>query len=94
MRQGELLKKYGIELVESHNPDFVHLVRAAAVEISQQVGQVTCDDLRMWANLNDIRPEHPNAWGAVFRVGFERIGFTKSQVPSNHARIISIWKHK
>ena len=94
MTQGELLKRYGLDLVEKHNPDFVALVRAYAEQHSREFGQVTSDDCRLWANLNDIYPHHPNAWGAVFKSGFERIGFTQSQIPSNHARIISIWRHQ
>ena len=92
MKQGELLKRYGLDLVEKHNPDFVHIVRAYALQHAVEFGKVTSDDCRLWANMNDIYPLHHNAWGAVFRVGFKRIGFTKSQVPSNHARIISIWE--
>ena len=91
--RGDMLKRYGLDLVEKHNPDFVALVRGYAQQHAIEHGQVTSDDCRLWANLNDIYPLHPNAWGAVFRIGFKRVGFTKSQVPSNHSRIISIWEH-
>ena len=93
MNEGQILKQYGIELVRSHNPDFVELCRGYAREHATAYGSVTSDDVRLWANLNDIYPNHPNAWGAVFKTGFERVGFTKSKIPSNHARIISIWRH-
>lgn len=93
MNQGDLLKKYGLDHVEDHNPEFVALVRGYARQHSVEFGSVTSDVCRLWANNNKIYPLHHNAWGAVFRVGFERIGFTKSLVPSNHSRIISIWKH-
>ena len=93
MRQGELLKRYGLDLVEKHNPDFVDLVRGYAREHAWKYGQVTSDDCRLWANLNDIYPLHHNAWGAVFRgPEWQRVGFTQSQIPSNHARMISIWR--
>lgn len=91
MKQGSLLKRYGLELVEKHNPDFVTLCRGYAQQHAIEFGSVTSDDVRLWANLNDIYPLHHNAWGAVFRAGFQRIGFTQSKIPSNHARIISIW---
>ena len=94
MNEGQILKQYGIDLVRLHNPDFVALCQSYAVEHATAHGSVTSDDVRLWANLNDIYPSHHNAWGAVFRSGFERIGFTQSQIPSNHARMISIWKHK
>ena len=91
MHQGDILKRYGLDLVEKHNPDFIALVRDYAQQHAVKYGQVTSDDCRLWANNNNIYPLHHNAWGAVFRAGFQRIGFTQSKIPSNHARIISIW---
>ena len=94
MNQGDMLRKYGLDLVEKHNHDFVHLVRGYAREHSQKFGYVTSDDCRLWANLHDVYPLHPNAWGAVFRgSSWECIGRTKSQVPSNHAREIKVWRY-
>ena len=94
MNEGQILKQYGIEQVRLHNPDFVALCQGYAQEHASKFGSVTSDDVRLWANLNDIYPNHHNAWGAVFRAGFQRIGFTQSKIPSNHARIISIWGNK
>ena len=99
MDQGDLLKQYGIDRVASHNPEFIATIVKQANIFGQQFGEVTSDDLRLWANLHDIYPDHSNAWGAVFReLGrdprWTRSGFTKSQIPSNHARIISVWKYE
>ena len=98
MYQGDLLKKKGIDQVASHNPDFIATVINQANIFGQKFGEVTSDDLRLWANINRIYPLHTNAWGAVFReLGkssrWTRSGFTKSQIPSNHSRIISVWKY-
>ena len=94
MNEGQMLKQYGIELVRQHNPDFVALCRGYAQEHAIANGSVTSDDVRLWANLNDIYPNHHNAWGAVFNRGFNRVGFVKSQIPSNHSRMISVWELK
>lgn len=95
MSQGDMLKRYGLDLVEKHNPDFVMLCRKYAKSHSIKHGNVTSDDIRLWANLNDIYPLHQNAWGAIFKDGkWERVGFMKSRIPSNHSRIISIWRYK
>ncbi len=95
MSQGDMLKRYGLDLVETHNPDFVHLVRGYAKEYSLLNGHVTSDDCRLWANLNNIYPLHPNAWGAVFRgPSWSVVGRTKSRIPSNHAREIKVWRYE
>jgi len=94
MNQGDILKQYGIEQVERHNTDFVAIMRGVAVDFATIHGRVTSDDVRLYANLHDIYPAHPNAWGAVFKDGFRRVGFVKSQIPSNHSRMISVWELK
>ena len=93
--QGDMLKQMGLDLVTEHNPDFVEIVRERAIRLAKMNGRVSSDALREWAELHDITPIHPNAWGAVFRgPGWERIGFRKSRIPSNHSRMISIWRYK
>ena len=91
--EGRRLKKEGIDRVESHNERFVDLVRRRAAVIAQQHGQVTVDNLRVWAAGRGLSPHHPNAWGAVFKGSrWQRIGTCNSTWPASHARMISIWQ--
>mgnify|MGYP006343779831 FL=1 len=89
---GEQAKQMGLDLVSNHNPDFLAMMRDRATIFCLRNGEVTVDDLREWADRNNCRPAHPNAWGAVFRTGFERVGFRKSTTPSAHSRMVSIWR--
>ena len=91
---GEQVKQLGLDLVESHNPDFVALARAEARRLCIRNGSVSADDLRGWSNDNGIHPGHPNAWGSVFRTGFMRVGYRQSVWPASHARVISVWELK
>ena len=89
---GDWLKELGIADVSANNVEFLASVRNVARTIIASNGSVTSDDLRLWANLNDIAPTHPNAWGAVFHGGeWKHLGYVKSQIPSNHSRVIGIW---
>ena len=81
----------GLDLVSSHNPDFLTLMRRQARRICLEQGMVTCDELREYASAQGIEPKHPNAWGAVFRTGFRKVGYQPSRTPSAHARIIAQW---
>lgn len=91
MQQGQQLKQIGLDLVEDHNPDFMDLARREARRICYQNGTVSSDDLRQWASERGIEPKHPNAWGAVFRVGFKKVGYKQAAWPSCHARNIAVW---
>ena len=94
MDKGERLKQLGLELVANHNPDFLKLIRDQAQEIANNHGEVSSDELRRWSDENNVYPKHPNAWGAVFRSNeWKRIGFKKSKYPSNHSRLITIWRY-
>lgn len=96
--KGEDLKDAGIAKVAMNNAAFVSALVNKAHALGSRVGEITADDLRKWADEHDIRPTHPNAWGAVFReLGrhprWQRTGFQKSRIPSNHARMISTWRY-
>jgi hypothetical protein len=90
--KGETAKQFGLDLVSNHNPDFLATMRHVARVHCTRHGEVTIDDVRQWADLMSYKPSHPNAWGAVFRTGFERIGFRKSTTPSAHSRMVSVWR--
>jgi hypothetical protein len=91
-RGGRASKNVGQDLVEENNRTFVATMRRRAVDIAMAKGRVTSDDLRRFAFAEGIKPDHPNAWGAVFR-GHElvEIGRTKSRLTSNHHREIRVW---
>jgi hypothetical protein len=91
---GCALKAAGQALVESHNETFVALMRAEAKRISLERGWLTSDDLRVYADQQNIHPQHPNAWGSVF-LGpcWQVIGRRKSAIPSSHHREIKIWQY-
>jgi len=92
--EGQSLKSAGQDLVAGHNEEFVSLMRAEAMRISNGLGYVTSDDLRVYAARIGLEPSHPNAWGAVFKgKGWRSIGYRKSAVPQSHARIIRIWQY-
>lgn len=92
MNQGDYLKNRGLDLVESNNVEFVAALRKEAIKLIKKHGQVSIDELRAFANMKRIKPKHCNCFGAIFRSKeFKSIGFKKSQLPSNHSRVVGIW---
>jgi hypothetical protein len=89
---GNELKEHGLDLVTDHNEDFVFLARREGYRIAYAVGEVSADDVREWTDAQGIYPEHQNAWGAVFRTGFERVGYRPSRTVSSHGRVIAVWR--
>lgn len=86
-------KDEGISRVEQNALGFVEIMRGYAIECSDNMGWVTSDELRVYADRHGIRPHHKNAWGAVFRGrNWKVIGRKQSEYPDNHAREIKIWK--
>ena len=93
MESGKELKQLGLDLVEEHNKTFVELMREHAIALSRRHGRVTSDDLRAAAARSGIEPDHKNAWGAIFRgKNWKPLGFENSKIPSNHARVIRVWR--
>ena len=92
---GSAGKKAGIDRVEEHNLSFVELMRREARRIARATGKVSSDDLRRYARVSGLEPEHPNCWGSVFRgPEWVCIGRMKSKLVSNHAREIRVWAQK
>lgn len=89
----ERLKRQGLEQAESRCPEWICEIRQVAREHARRHGQVTSDDLRIWADEYHLHPNHPNSWGAVFK-GSEwvAVGYRKSRYVSNHARRITVWE--
>lgn len=90
---GDTLRDAGMATTELANADFIRTMRAKAIEIAKAKGVVTSDDLRKHAQELQIGPSHPNAWGALFRVGktWRVVGRIKSKLSSNHSREIRVW---
>lgn len=61
------LRDQGIQAVSLRNADFLATMRGVARMICRQKGEVTADDLREWADRNNVKPSHVNAFGAIFR---------------------------
>lgn len=90
---GLKLRDDGIRQVASHNSDWLYTMRAYARHCCDVSGQVTSDDLHEFAQLIHCQPDHPNAWGAVFKeAGWVCTGRVRSKRPSAHAREIKIWQ--
>jgi hypothetical protein len=92
MNEGTPLRDEGLGRVESHNEEWMDIMRRVAVEIANARGTVCADDLRAWADEHGEHPLHPNAWGAIFRKPYWRpVGYRPSTYKSNHARTIRVW---
>ena len=106
---GAARKKSGLDTVSDTNSDWVRLLRAKAVEIAIETGEVHIDDLRRYADAEHLAPEmfceqckeggcdrvHKNAWGAVFR-GKSWIftgRYRKSDYTTNHTRECKVWMY-
>jgi hypothetical protein len=94
--EGERRKREGIALVESHNPDWSARALAQLHDLASIFPHVTADDLR--ARMNGDEPEHPNAYGAVFRRAAARgwleptDATCRSRRPDAHARRLQVWR--
>lgn len=89
---GERLKEQGRDRTEASNDGWVELARIEARRIAEANGTVSVDALRAWADRTNNHPRSPNAWGAVFRGGWELHGYVKSAYLSNHARRVCVWR--
>lgn len=90
---GLRLKERGLDAVEHTNLKWVDMMRNQAKYLSLALGAVDADDIRDYAKKTGLQPEHPNAYGAVFRgKGWKAIGWVQSRHASNHGRSIRVWK--
>lgn len=89
------LRDRGIEQVALNNESFVATMRGVARMICREKGEVTADDLREWADKNNVHPTHVNAFGAIFRSKeFEFVRFTRSKLPQGHGNRQIVWRLK
>lgn len=86
-------KRRGLARVERKHFLFVEAARHIARRLARQFGTVTSDQVREEAARGGLAPQHPNAWGAVFKSGeFVRVGEAQSKLASANGRRISVWR--
>jgi len=92
---GHYLKERGLDQVEESNVRWIDQMRKFARAHALTNERVTIDDVRGYANAIKFLPEHPGAYGAVFRgKEWQCIGREPTKVPTSHAREIKIWRLK
>jgi hypothetical protein len=80
--------------VEQHSGGFVGWMRELAIDRALHHGTVDSDYLRAYAEEEEIKAHHPNAWGAIFRgKGWRVVGWKRSEFVSNHGRTIKVWSY-
>jgi len=90
--RGERRRDSGTSRVKANNKNFVEQMRIWAEGHASRYGRVTAADVRGHANRIGVEPEHPNAWGSVFKdKRFVQLGTEISSTPSRNAGIIRIW---
>ena len=84
----------GIRLVSLKNQAFVNLMRYHAQIVCEKRGEVHIDDMRKYAIVKGVKPESPNAWGAIFRCkGWRQTGeFRPSTLVTNHSHRSPVWR--
>ncbi len=89
---GQSLKQAGLDTVASHNAQFVETLRAYAKDYCRRFGQVSSDDLRLYATAHGLYPTSSHAWGSILRgKGWTVIGRKPSKLETNHSREIRIY---
>lgn len=89
---GRKRKDAGLAMLEHRNSEWLRAMRRLAELIAVEHGRVCIDDLR---SRTHPLPTHKNAWGAIFKDKcWRRIGFEPSSIPSNHARVVSVWRYE
>jgi hypothetical protein len=93
LNKGREKRDAGIALVSINNKEFIAEMRKFANDLAKHTGQVHVDDVREYAIAKGIRPNHSNAWGAVFRGSeFTQSGeYRASRLISNHGHRSPVW---
>jgi len=92
LSEGERRRETGLDLVADHNLGWLARARKEAERVARQQGEVTVEELRRWADEQDDQPNHPNAWGTVFRGnGWRPVGYRQNGRESAHARRVVVW---
>ena len=101
---GEKLRDEGMERAATAEPEgetsreeLIELCRETARDLlSRELSEVTIDEVRSKLNLYKGPPNSQNWIGSVFRhKDFEATGkVRKSQLPSNRASLVRVWKFR
>ena len=94
LKEARRLRDEGIETVAENNADFLAVARSIAKRLARgRIGKsITCDDVRKRC---PITPNHPNAWGAVFKektVWLFTGDYQQSAIVSRHGGMQRIWR--
>lgn len=88
---GQIIKEAQLALFESRDKEFLAECRAVAVQICQEFGTVSINDIRQRVAIP--AEMHPSVLGAVFRnKQFEACGFTEATHAQAHARVVRVYK--
>ena len=87
---GQEAKEQALSGFEVKAGVWLNRARAVAVDICQDHGSVTTDDVL--EKIGMPSGMHPNVIGSIFRRGsFRRIGFQPTKRPQGHGRLIGVW---
>ena len=82
----------GIKKVAGKNKAFLDLMRPVARDICRIQGWVSSNELRAWADMNGVAPNHYNAWGAVLTTKeFVPGEYIVSEQPQGHCNRVRRW---
>ena len=91
--QGHALRDEGMAIAALNRAEFLAETRDEAVRIARAQGYVTIDDVRRAVHVPPGTTNSQNWIGSVFKD--RRFAWTgrmkKSEIPSNHGRLIRIW---
>jgi hypothetical protein len=92
--EGLALKDRGQRLAAMHRQDALNLARDVAEKICILRGSATADDVREWLGIGPGRQNGQNWLGSIFKdKRFWWDGEVQtSEIPSNHARMIKVWR--
>ena len=85
------LQAQGIESVSRNNENWLKAMRRQARQIARLRGSVSSDDIHEYCDQVNWHPNHRNAFGAVFKVGFRHVSWKKSIRPEARGRDIKTW---
>lgn len=88
---GQRLRDSQLDFFEVRDADFLQSCRALAVEVCQQQGTVSINDIRMGISLPI--GTNPAVFGAVFKdKRFKACGYTEATHPQAHARVVRVYQ--
>ena len=97
LREGQRLKKLGMEIAAGNRQPLLQYARQQAIRIGAERGECTADDVQaaLRERFEGYRPRMlGNAAGSIFRGGpwIFRGRFCPSHRPSRHGNLIRIWE--